>query len=230
MKRAYINYVNRVVGYLNCRSKMKNKIKKDLLESLIEKEEDHGSFDPLELMGDPKEVAKEFSENLDLEIANDYVSKTRLFGMPLVHIVRRKNGMAKGIIAIGPISIGIFSIGGFSLGIFTFGGVSIGLIALGGIAAGYSALGGAAIAYDLAIGGAAVAYNLAIGGAAVAQHVAIGGSTFGTLSYYSQSFNLPDASAFAYEMNLGRDAFIERYEEMYLGFGLLKDWLIQLFI
>lgn len=235
MKRIYINYVNRVVGYINCNSKMKNKIKKDLLETLVEKEEDRGSFDPVEVMGHPKDVAKEFSENLDLEISpgKEYISKTTLFGIPLVHIVMKNKGVAKGIIAIGPVAVGFFSIGIIGAGIICLSTIGIGLLTFGAIAVGYSSMGAIAVANDIALGAIAVSNNLAIGAVAVANDVAIGSHTSGFLMYYKEAFTYPNGledTAYALKQGVDRELFLQLYSELYSGFGILKDWLIQLFI
>jgi hypothetical protein len=112
----------------------------------------------------------------------EYRSKTRLFGLPLVHIVSGRNidpvtgrlRVAKGIIAIGGISFGVVSVGGFSVGLFSLGGCAIGGIALGGMAIGLgAALGGLAIG-TIAIGGCAIGWT-ALGGAAFGPH-AFGGA------------------------------------------------------
>ncbi len=108
----------------------------------------------------------------------EYKSKTKLFGIPLVHI---KNGygihVAKGIIAIGNISIGVISIGGLALGAISLGGLGLGLLALAGLAVGGIAFGGGAIGI-FAVGGIAGGIY-SIGGLAVASKIAVGGAAFG---------------------------------------------------
>ncbi len=105
----------------------------------------------------------------------EYISKRRVFGMPLVHI---NLGACR---AHGFFSIGIFSAGIFSLGIFSMGVVSAGVFALGLLAFGSFALGGlafAGVALGLfAFGGVAVGLA-AFGGLAVGQ-IAIGGAAVG---------------------------------------------------
>lgn len=106
----------------------------------------------------------------------EYVSKRKLCGLPLVHIVigpaldpaTGKVRVAKGIIAIGGIAIGWLALGGIALGLITFGGVSLGLLA---------ALGGLAIGGGFASGGLAIGF-IAVGGCAVGYY-AIGGGAFG---------------------------------------------------
>lgn len=114
----------------------------------------------------------------------EYVSKRRLFGVPLVHInVGYGKRVAKGIIAIGNISVGVLSIGAVSLGGICLGAFAVGLFcaaafavgllaAVGGVAVGAVALGGVAVGL-ISVGGCAVAYHVAVGGYANG-HIAIG--------------------------------------------------------
>lgn len=173
-------YVKSVISNINCSRATRNKIKEDLLNHIEVKSLETGEEDPWKLMGDPYEVAKEFGENMDSKydnryyyLAYEYKSKTRIFGIPLVHINSRKNGFAKGIIAIGGFSIGIISLGGISIGLISFGGLSIGLLI---------ALGGLAGSLGFAVGGAAFGYYMAIGGAAIAQHFAMGAYAQGNVA------------------------------------------------
>ena len=105
----------------------------------------------------------------------EYKSKRTVFGIPLIHI-RYGYGprVAKGIIAIGNISIGVISIGGVALGGICLGGFSLGLLALAGCAIGLFAFGGLAIGI-LAVGGFAFGVY-SIGGMSVASQIAVGGS------------------------------------------------------
>lgn len=108
----------------------------------------------------------------------EYKSKIKIFGLPLVHI---KQGyglqVAKGIIAIGNISIGVISIGGLAVGVITLGGLGLGLLVFAGLALGGIAIGGAAIGI-CAIGGMAIGMY-SIGGFAFASKIAVGGAAFG---------------------------------------------------
>ncbi len=108
----------------------------------------------------------------------EYKSKTKVLGIPLVHI-KTGNGfqVAKGIIAIGNISIGVISIGGLSLGGLCLGGVSLGLLAFAGLALGGIAIGGGAIGI-IAFGGMAIGMY-SVGGFALASEVAVGGIAYG---------------------------------------------------
>lgn len=87
----------------------------------------------------------------------EYKSKRTLWGLPLVHVlfsIRRRGLLswgsgfeaAKGIIAIGTmsvglVSIGVFSMGLFSLGVFTLGLLAMGLVAFGAVSAGIVSFG-----------------------------------------------------------------------------------------
>lgn len=112
----------------------------------------------------------------------EYRSKRQLWGLPLVHIlygpnidpVTGKLRIAKGIIAIGNISIGLIALGGISAGLISIGGLALGGIAIGGCAFGIlAALGGLAVG-SIALGGCAVGL-IAIGGAAIGIH-SLGGN------------------------------------------------------
>jgi len=96
----------------------------------------------------------------------EYRSRTRLFGIPLVHVVfgcginplTGRVRPAKGIIAVGHISIGVIAVGGFALGPISIGGLAIGLLAIGGCALGaILAIGGMALGF-IAIGAVAIGY------------------------------------------------------------------------
>lgn len=108
----------------------------------------------------------------------EYKSKTKVFGIPLVHI-KTGYGMqvAKGIIAIGNISIGVISIGGISAGGICLGGLSLGLLAFAGLALAGIAIGGGAIGI-IALGGMAIGMY-SIGGFAIASEIGVGGLAYG---------------------------------------------------
>lgn len=111
--------------------------------------------------------------------AYEYKSKRTLWGLPLVHIHTGSGfRVAKGIIAIGNISIGVVSIGGLSFGLCSLGGLSMGLlVSLGGVSLGSLALGGLAIG-GIALGGVAIGVY-AMGGAAIGSSIAIGAAAKG---------------------------------------------------
>ena len=115
----------------------------------------------------------------------EYKSKRTLFGVPLVHINMGFGlRVARGIIAVGNISIGVLSVGGLALGLFSFGGLALGLllvlagvgvgaVAFGGLAIGVMATGGLALGW-FAFGGIACGVY-SVGGLAFASKVAVGG-------------------------------------------------------
>ncbi len=131
------------------------------------------------------EELKEIKSYLHRQGPYEYVSKTRVWGIPLVHIkfsrFSRPLCVAKGIIAIGDVALGLISIGGLAMGLVSLGGLSLGLLlALGGFALGGFALGGACIGL-VAVGGAAIGVY-ALGGAAVASELAVGGAAVGRVA------------------------------------------------
>ncbi|MDE5896357.1 MAG: helix-turn-helix domain-containing protein, partial [Clostridia bacterium] len=121
----------------------------------------------------------------------EYVSKTRLFGMPLLHInfgfgVYRAKGVfalgniATGLFSYGFLSLGLISAGFLSLGLLAFGGIALGLLfGAGGVATGALAFGGVAIGI-MTFGGLSIGY-VSIGGAAIGQF-AMGGWAQGWLA------------------------------------------------
>ena len=135
----------------------------------------------------------------------EYVSKKKVFGVPLVHIhiglgiYRAKGIIAIGNIATGVVSIGLFSLGVISLGIFALGlftwaclsigllgalgAISIGAFAFGGVAIGLFSFGGLSIGL-YSFGGCAIAKNIAYGGYANA-HIAIGDVCRGTYIFHT---------------------------------------------
>lgn len=148
----------------------------------------------------------------------EYKSKTRIFGIPLVHI---KSGygiqVAKGIIAIGNISIGFISIGGISVGALSLGGIGLGLLVLAGMALGGIAFGGFAIGI-LAMGGMAVGIYSA-GGMAIASKLAIGGAAFGhtAIGVSPRGVNILDVTdAIRYDQI--RDFIIEYHPKIWRPF------------
>lgn len=132
----------------------------------------------------------------------EYISKKKVFGLPLVHIhLGTGLNRAKGIIAVGNVATGIISVGLVSLGflsfgplaigllclasiavgIFSFGAVAFGLLAVGGIAIGVLSIGGIAVGF-YSIGGISIAKNIAYGGIAYGK-IAIGDKTYGTHTF-----------------------------------------------
>ena len=151
------------------------------------------SIDEL-VSGEQKAAARETHGIADLW-SYEYTSRTRLNGIPLVHInCGRGFRKAKGIIAIGNLAVGVVAIGGVSAGIISFGAVSVGLLAcaaaavgllsVGALAIGLAALGGICTGY-LAVGGIARGVYT-IGGMSIARNVALGGYARGYIAVGEQ--------------------------------------------
>ncbi len=108
-----------------------------------------------------------------LPFGYEYVSKKKIFGMPLVHITwsHRKVSKgffalglrAKGVISLGLLPVGVLSFGILPVGILSFGTFAIGLLAFGAFAFGLLFAGGAITVGSLALG--AVANGLFANGA-----------------------------------------------------------------
>ncbi|AVQ96568.1 XRE family transcriptional regulator [Ethanoligenens harbinense] len=123
----------------------------------------------------------------------EYKSKHTIFGIPLFHVNVGwgRPYVAKGILAIGNVSVGAISLGiiacgglcfgVLALGLLGFAGAALGLIALGGLAVGGMAFGGMAVG-AVAFGGLA-AGKYAVGGAAFASDVAVGGLASARLAF-----------------------------------------------
>ena len=108
----------------------------------------------------------------------EYISRRRLWGMPLVHIclglgMCRAHGIfALGIFSAGLVSAGIFSAGILSAGIFAVGLAALGCFVLGGAAFGSVALGlfaAGAIAVGVMSFGAIAIGHVAVGAFAAGQ-------------------------------------------------------------
>lgn len=119
----------------------------------------------------------------------EYVSKTKLFNLPLVHInigfglMRAKGIIAIGNIATGIVSIGLISIGLISLGVlalgllFALGAFSAGLLSFGSIAFGFLSFGAVSIGYFTF--GALSVGKYAVGAFAYGSSISYGGKALG---------------------------------------------------
>lgn len=111
----------------------------------------------------------------------EFTSKKKIAGIPLVSIrfsrQLGRDGVAKGIIAIGNIAVGVISFGAFSFGIISFGALAVGLFSIGAFAIGLAAWGALAFGI-LAFGATAVGFYSA-GVAALGKEVAVGVSAAG---------------------------------------------------
>jgi transcriptional regulator with XRE-family HTH domain len=145
----------------------------------------------------------------------EYKSKKTIGNVPLVHVnIGLGVYVAKGILAIGNISIGCISLGlvalggicvgalavgvislaAFALGLlFAAGGISIGTIAVGGVAIGIFAIGGLCIGM-FSLGGCSIASHIAIGGYANG-HIAIGDTVKGAKTLEMENHSLSSIKA-----------------------------------
>ncbi len=170
-------YIKEVLKNINTYRDVKKRIKEDLYSRIEEALDRDPYFDFVQELGTPQELAEEFMENLTDPSAvkykgfngmpYEYKSTKKIFGLPLIHVNtggRYGASVAKGIIAVGDVSVGIISIGGVSCGVISIGGISLGAVALGGVAIGGLAFGGVAIGI-VSFGGVAYGLLKAIGGA-----------------------------------------------------------------
>ena len=197
------NYVNEVLDHIDADRKMKMRIKADLTLQLNDAAESEEVEEVLKKMGDPMNVAMEFMETIyegkdeyQSDFARDrsygvffarriyeYKSKTTLFGVPLIHVKSSRYGkpvVARGIIAIGTISVGFISIGAIPVGIISIGGAALGVLSFGGLALGLLLAAGGVAVGAFALGGLAVGLG-AIGGIALGE-ITIGGYARGTVA------------------------------------------------
>lgn len=195
-------YADQVVRNLNVGREIRLKIREDLYESLDARRQMGDEGKPEVLLGNPRDVALEFAENLNIGMesvrnVNEYRSKTEIFGIPLVHIIRshyvmgqgNRRMVAKGIIAVGPVALGVFALGGIAFGLLSFAGIGIGLLGVfGGIGiGGLASLGGLSISYFFSVGGLCIAHDFALGGLAIAKHVAIGGQAIAFIAGFEDA-------------------------------------------
>ena len=116
---------------------------------------------------EPKGAEKEESRRLEEKVDNivrymkgyHYTSKAMIKGVPFVcvRLSRRlgKEGVAKGIIAVGNVAIGVLSFGCIAVGLMALGAMAAGIVAIGSLAIGIYAAGAAAFGKEVAIGAAA---------------------------------------------------------------------------
>lgn len=239
-------YVNEVLSFIIADNKTKERIREDLVLQLSEATRTEDTDSVLARLGDPREVAREFmdsiyedksellnellpnlSENAKyLEPAYEYRSKTTIFGLPLVHIKFNRYGrpaLAKGIIAIGTVSLGVVSIGAIPIGIISIGALAVGLISLGAVALGLlMALGSVAVG-AVAFGGVALGLG-AIGGVCLGK-IAIGGVAAGTVAIGNEI----DGEYMLRIGQAGPEAVTEAAALIRAAFPKLPDWIVDLF-
>lgn len=239
MNKDFQDYIDVIVDSIGVSGEKRKQIREDLYASLMEKQEITGQSDPYVLLGDPREIAEEFRENLEIKnnpigtwgyrygYGYEYISKKKLFGIPLVHVNTKPFGIAKGIFSFGNISIGIFSFGAISIGAFSFGALSLALLAaFGGVAlSGMLSFGGIALSYMASLGGVAIAKYFAFGGYA-SGNIAIGGVTKGIVSVFNQH----GTGQYMFKMPVNPDEVIEAIIQVYpniKGFllGLIRNFI-----
>lgn len=108
----------------------------------------------------------------------EYVSKTHIGKLPLVHVNIGLGRVAKGFFSVGLVSVGVVSVGLLSLGLIAIGTLCLGLLSIASVSAGLIALGGAAFGF-IALGGFAAGV-FAMGGCAVGAF-ACGGFAYGSI-------------------------------------------------
>ena len=124
----------------------------------------------------------------------EYKSKTKLFGLPLVHVAHGmdpatgKVRVARGFVAVGARARGVFAFGGNAIGFFAFGGAAIGVFAVGGFGLGLCTLSGFSVALLFSSGGLALG-GIAFGGLAVGYY-AMGGLGFGVHANDAEAFRV----------------------------------------
>ena len=186
-RERFSQYAADVARRLNTSELRKRQIRREISLELSKQYKISMVDDPRLILGWEEDVAKSWQEKIDIglvPLSDEFISSIQVGNLPLVHITRKPNGVAKGIIAIGPVAIGVVAIGGLSIGVIGLGGLAFSLLlSLGGLSlSAFSAFGGLAISGYLSTGGLAVSYQTAIGGLAVAKDYAIGGSAFGEIA------------------------------------------------
>lgn len=162
--------------YLDEESGRMNKEEEDIKSSYERKlsEEDYQSRENTRLEKKVDDLARYIK-------GYEYTSKRKIAGIPLVSIrfsrQLGREGVAKGIIAIGNIAFGVISLGACSFGIISFGAIAAGLLAIGATAVGLVAWGALALGV-FAIGATAVGIY-SVGVSAVAKEIAVGVSAVG---------------------------------------------------
>ncbi|MDP4145849.1 MAG: hypothetical protein Q8936_15410 [Bacillota bacterium] len=237
MNREFENYTNKVLMRIGVNGKKAKQIREDIYNSLMEKQQSTGESDPYILMGDPKEVAEEFRENLGIENVGhmnsydyfhgyEYVSERKVFGVPLVHVVAGRIGVAKGVIAVGPVSIGVISIGAISVGLLSIGALALGLLfGFGGFAiSGLMSAGGFALSAVVSFGGFAAAKCFAMGGFAAAD-IAMGGITKGVVSVFRQS----GTGTYVFQSPVKIDEVMNAIKHVYPDMGKFALSIIEFF-
>lgn len=162
----------------------------------------------------------------------EYVSKTRIGNLPLVHINIGVKRTAKGFIAIGFKSVGVITFGLLSLGVISVGLLALGVLGFGVIAAGLVAAGSVsvgalsfgAVAVGLwAMGGCAVGL-FSVGGYAAGYYVAVGGRAVGGIAIGGTSAQGRVISATVSEITAIKEQIYSAFEEIPAFWTVFVSW------
>lgn len=184
----------------------------------------------------PEDVVKDSGENV-YRVSFcfpqfEYVSKTRIGNLPLVHINIGLKRTAKGFIAIGLKSVGVFSLGLLSLGFVSIGLLALGVLGMGVLAAGimaagslaFGALSFGAVAVGLwAMGGCAVGL-FSVGGYAAGYYVAIGGRAVGGIALGGTYARGGIISAVVSEMSGMKEPIYSAFDEIPSFWSVFTSW------
>lgn len=241
MNKDFREYIDEILNSIGVTGIKRKRIREDLYASLMEKQQITGESDPYILLGDPEEVAEEFRENLEIThkprycLGNrhtykngyEYVSKTKVFGVPLIHINTKPFGIAKGIFSFGSVAMGLVSFGVISVGALSFGAISLAIfIAVGAMAfSGILSMGGVSLSYVASFGGLAIAKYVAFGGYARAD-IAIGGVAKGIVAVFNEN----GAGEYMFKMPVNPDEVINAIKQVYPGIGRFFLKLIRNFL
>jgi hypothetical protein len=165
--KEFLKYIKKVISFIECDEKTKKLIQEDLYTNMSVKSEELNEADPVKLMGDPNEVAREFIYNMDLKESTgfEYQTNIKILGLPLIHINFKPSGKAKGIFAMGNIAIGLIAVGKVAIGAISFGAISISLLL---------SAGAISLSLLLSLGAVAIAYGCSFGAVAIANYYAFG--------------------------------------------------------
>ncbi len=162
-------------------------------------------------------------EHPDEPYRYEYISRARLFGLPVLHVnlglgFYRAKGifavgtLATGLVSWGLLSIGLLAAGLLSIGLLAFGALAFGLgVGAGGVATGALAFGGVAVGI-MAFGGCSIGY-IAVGGFSLGQY-AMGGVAQGFIAVGGQSASGTHAFKVP-EMLAELDAFLDANAGVY---------------
>ncbi len=152
----------------------------------------------------------------------EYVSKTHIGKLPLVHINIGIGRVAKGFFSVGLVSVGVVSVGLVSLGLIAFGvlclgllsfaSISVGIVAFGGMAIGLITLGGLAIGI-FSMGGCAIG-AFACGGYACGSLIAVGDVAVGGIAIGDTRADGSVISVLKSEYAIMKDAVYEQFDKI----------------